>query len=879
MKDIILFENKDIKQRLQSIMPEDHACIAVDEIFKKRQDKKIISIVNNEELETLKRLFVNSDSINLVCSDEYYNSLDLIDKLIREFEIDFYAKIVLDNFDNENIQSSFMAAEPVDRKAIEQISARVKIDTLYDKEIVKILNWFFEKESILTKGEIEETKLSRLIIYALAVLVPNQLTIDNFIPEKLYRASIDYNYKNIQFRCKHKNKYKIDDIDELNIILNIAMNQNNDHMVETFDRRPADIAPSKPINKSSLQKDCSLSFGMSPKEVMSIAKELFDGVYIDGEKVSLITTVNTNSLRIGEERRAQIHEFIVKHYGAELYFNGIRNYPMTKDFETKEAILPRSFDDEYLPSKFSDFLTEDQYKIYNYIFLRSVASQMTNATYDDSVLVVDVAGEKFKAQANKILSNGWYEIGRLYDAELNIQSERHELPHELYVGARINDYKLMADKSPQDEKTPNRISMGVMFKRGIKELNTEEGEITALIDQLINSKLVTIVSEQMMIPTEKAKRIFFTLELFAPNLINMEFILETQKSLAAIKEGKQEKNVVIDQYLSEIATLRKNLEYSAEEEESIGGWKEREAQKIAKENGQKLPVHVLTSKSVLNDYVQNNSQQRVEKLGVCPDCKKGEVFEKGKGYFCNSNSCRFVLWKNVINKFFDFYKKDVDSETILDYVKIMLSKGSVNINNFYYNEEFFARRVEIAFNEKYNNWGFSFVKKEQKAKSILVSVTQEESIEEIKEVSDNKFIGIIEENIKKVESVKKENEVVGNVLHENEILVNKVALYVKTTSLIDCKTLLETSKVVHEIDRVVKLQTKGSYLVIFEVKSKMDEVMKIKKIKDVLAQINSNLMTGSTQIKEESMNQLIDRTIIEINKQIEKSVIERKEKY
>lgn len=735
MNNYIFVEDKDVYLRIEPMIPKEFKLLTISDIVKKKNNN-IVSILSKDDLEILKELIEESESIHFVFTENFFLLEDCYAWIFENLNIQSFFKVTLDNLEKKNIQLSFDASIEVDKDEINYVVARNKIDRIISNEVTKVIRWFLIKEDFIDEKEASEMILSRSILYALVVIVLNQDKIDNFLPDFYDKIAIDYNFNGIQFRVKSNKKFKADKQEELISLFNILSAKNNDHMIKKFERGIKDIPAVEPLTKHSLQKSCSFVFGYSPRETLKIAKELFDGIEIEGEKTSLITSFNTNSKRIDSEKRMQISNFIENNFGREYFFNGTRERKKSDDYETREAIVPTQISDLTTPEKLKRYLSEEQFRIYNYIFWRTISSEMVNAAKDATVIVMNIEGEVLKAESNKILQHGWLIAGGYWEHDIQLPEEEIELPLDLYAGMNLKEYKIDTVIYKVFERTPMRYSTGRFFDKASKDLLADEQEVTTLIDILIEAKLILLEVKNMIKPTQRAVRLYYVLKEFASQLVDEAFITETFQALKNIKDGKLEKNVLIDAYYKQLSLLRDSLGYTQNDEEIPDTWKINEAKKIAKQKGQQLPDMVLNNKTLLDNYLKSNVDS-VEKLGICPSCKTGEIFEQNKAYACNNTSCKLILWKSNIHRFYSNFGKDFEETTIKEQLKLILSKGFVKIENFFYKESFFDKNIVIEFNEKFKNWGFSF---ESKKKSIellqeelkdLEIVKTQESIEEL----------------------------------------------------------------------------------------------------------------------------------------------------
>lgn len=199
---------------------------------------------------------------------------------------------------------------------------------------------------------------------------------------------------------------------------------------------------------------------------MSIAQQLYEGIDIKGEgTVGLITYMRTDSVRISDEAKNEARDYIDKNYGKEYLPKGNKTYKTKKNAQdAHEAIRPTSVFRN--PNEIKDSLTNEQYKLYNLIWTRFLASQMSEAIYDTTSVDIDADGYIFKATGSILKFNGFLAIYDLEDDEkesklpeieldeilklVNIDSKQHfTQPPSRYTEATL--VKVLEEKELEDQ--------------------------------------------------------------------------------------------------------------------------------------------------------------------------------------------------------------------------------------------------------------------------------------------------------------------------------------------------------------------------------------------------------------------------------------------
>lgn len=190
-------------------------------------------------------------------------------------------------------------------------------------------------------------------------------------------------------------------------------------------------SPSAPFTTSTLQQEASRKLGMSPRQTMAVAQQLYEGVDVHGEgTVGLITYMRTDSLRLSDEALAAAKRFILGRYGEAYYPGKPREYKTKAGAQdAHEAIRPS--DVRLTPESIKQDLTSEQFRLYRLIWSRFVACQMSNAIYSGVSVEVEAANHAFRASSTMLKFSGYtavYEEGRDDDKDKEEREAAKKLP-------------------------------------------------------------------------------------------------------------------------------------------------------------------------------------------------------------------------------------------------------------------------------------------------------------------------------------------------------------------------------------------------------------------------------------------------------------------
>ncbi len=295
--------------------------------------------------------------------------------------------------------------------------------------------------------------------------------------------------------------------------------------------------PSAPFMTTTLQQDANRKFGFAADRTMRIAQQLYEGIDIGGETVGLITYMRTDSLTLSGEAINRIREHIKHDYPdclpekPPVYASKVKNAQ-----EAHEAIRPT--DVRRKPNEIKGKLSEDQFKIYNLIWQRTVACQMKPAQVlrTEAEIGVTTDGKKlgFIATGKQIMFEGFLRVYSEGKDDDQVDSKDRKLPR-LKEGDEVELSKL--DSAEHHTKPPARFTDATLIKKleeqGIGRPSTYASIISVIVDRGYVRK-----EQRQLVPTFMA---FLTMEVLENNfheLMDLGFTARMDETLDEISEGK-----------------------------------------------------------------------------------------------------------------------------------------------------------------------------------------------------------------------------------------------------------------------------------------------------------------------------------------------------
>ncbi len=532
------------------------------------------------------------------------------------------------------IKKAIKSPRHIDLSLVDAQQARRVLDRLLGYQISPIL-WQKVRKG-LSAGRVQSvtTKL----------ICDREKEIKAFIPVEYWTIDLDAKTDNnedisLKFYGKDNKKIDIENEDMVNEILSNIEDKNLDVVsIESKSRKKS--AP-KPFTTSMLQQEAANKLSFTTKKTMSIAQELYEGIDIgkDGT-VGLITYIRTDSKRISDEAKEKSKDYILETLGENYYKDSSdkKEKKETKKVQdAHEAIRPTYIDKT--PDSIKGSLSKDQYKLYNLIWRRLVASQMEDSVFDILNVECKVGDYTFKATGSKMKFDGYTKIYNFTDREDKILPSISE-----------GDELKLDTISPVQHFTqpPARFTEASLVKTleelGIGRPSTYAPTISTILNREYVEKQGT-----SLCPTELGIIVTDILENNFTKFMDVDFTAKMESQLDEIEEGHiQWKNVVAEAY----EPLKEAIEIAKESIEKIN--MDEETDEICENCGENMVIKYgrFGKFMACKNYPECKTTKRlVNKVGVkCPKCHKGDIIlrksKKGKAFYGCSDypECDFISW-------------------------------------------------------------------------------------------------------------------------------------------------------------------------------------------------------------------------------------------
>jgi DNA topoisomerase-1 len=304
--------------------------------------------------------------------------------------------------------------------------------------------------------------------------------------------------------------------------------------VASVEAKPVKRHPQPPFTTSTLQQEASRKLGFAPAHTMRVAQRLYEGVDIGGETVGLITYMRTDGVQIAGEAIAATRRVIEDDYGARYVPSAPRRYEAKAKNaqEAHEAIRPTELSRR--PRETKRYLDADQAKLYELIWLRTMASQMESAelertTVDINAKVADRLLD-LRATGTVIKFDGFlalYQEGRDDDSD---DEESRRLP-EMSSGERLTKRSITADQ--HFTEPPPRYSEASLVKR-LEELGIGRPSTYASILQVLKDRKYVRLDKRRLYPEDRGRIVVAFLESFFAKYVEYDFTAGLEEKLDLI---------------------------------------------------------------------------------------------------------------------------------------------------------------------------------------------------------------------------------------------------------------------------------------------------------------------------------------------------------
>jgi DNA topoisomerase-1 len=312
---------------------------------------------------------------------------------------------------------------------------------------------------------------------------------------------------------------------------------NGELLVANVDKKQRKRSPAPPFTTSTLQQEANRKLGFTSSRTMRTAQQLYEGVDLGGETVGLISYMRTDSVSLAQEALNEIRKTIAQEFGASSVPEEPRFYKAKSKNaqEAHEAVRPTSA--LRLPRQVAAYLSPDQAKLYELIWKRAVACQMTQAVFD--TVAVDLkAGDAgtFRANGSVLVEPGFIAVYSAGKDQPDDEDDEKRLP-VLVEGERVKLLEVIPDQ--HFTEPPPRYTEASLVKT-LEEFDIGRPSTYASIISTLQAREYVRLDSKVFIPTDVGMIVNRFLTDHFTRYVDYEFTALLEDDLDAVSRGEKD---------------------------------------------------------------------------------------------------------------------------------------------------------------------------------------------------------------------------------------------------------------------------------------------------------------------------------------------------
>lgn len=551
------------------------------------------------------------------------------------------SRITFNEITKNAVRQAIKQSRDIDMDLVDAQQARRVLDRVVGYSISPVL-WQKVKRG-LSAGRVQSV--------ALRIIADREAEIDAFIPNEYWTLEADFAVKGSKKPLEAKyygNPAKQENISSEKLNQIVKELEGASYEVTEVKKGERRKKPPLPFTTSTLQQECAKNMNFSTQKTMRIAQQLYEGVTVKGRgSIGLITYLRTDSTRVSEEADRECREFIRKNYGEENIISSSYSRKEEKKIQdAHEAIRPTYV--ELTPAMVKDSLSREQFRLYQIIWKRFVASRMDGARYETTVVKIDAGNHRFTSSGSKIVFPGFLSVYQNSEDK----ADNNTVLHKVKKGDVFEQAELK--KEQHFTQPPAHYTEASLVKAledlGIGRPSTYAPTITTLISRryVAKEKKNLYLSDLGDIVNEIMKSAF-------PSIVDVNFTATMETLLDGVAEGSVKWKSIIRNFYPDLEEAISHAEQALE--------------KIKIEDEVTDTICENCGKNMVIKYGPHgkflacpgfpdcrNTKPYFEKIGVkCNKCG-GEIVikktQKGRRYYGCENfpDCDVMTWQKPSDK-------------------------------------------------------------------------------------------------------------------------------------------------------------------------------------------------------------------------------------
>jgi len=489
-------------------------------------------------LDNIRKKAINYETIYLATDPDREGEAitwHLVNSLEKDVDSKKFKRITFNEITKKAVLLSFEKARSVDQDLVSAYMARRSLDYLAGYNLSPVL--WRKMPGSRSAGRVQSV--------AVRLIYEKEIEIESFEPDRFFKILINgkINDQIIETSINEYEGSKVDKMffkDEEKSESAVSKIKNHSYSIKAIDERNISRKPKAPFNTSMLQQTANSQINFSASQTMTVAQGLYMGVDIGLETIALITYMRTDSISLSNDTLSILRDKIKSEYGEEYVPKDPIIYKTKKKNaqEAHEAIRPT--DINIHPESIKDSLTEEQFKLYNLIWRRTISSQMVNA--ETKLSTIRIANENnsvlLKATIGKLIFDG-------YKKAYNIQDDEEET-FLLLDSVKIGDeFKIDSVESVESFTSPPSRYTDASLVKKLEELDIGRPSTYASILQTIVNRGYVLKNGKAFLLNDRGRVVNVFLCNYFKKFLEYKFTADLENQLDDVAISNAEWKTIV----------------------------------------------------------------------------------------------------------------------------------------------------------------------------------------------------------------------------------------------------------------------------------------------------------------------------------------------
>lgn len=551
-------------------------------------------------------------------------------------------RITFNEITKNAVKQSIKQARKIDMDLVDAQQARRVLDRMVGYQISPVL-WAKVKRG-LSAGRVQSV--------ALRIIADREEQINAFIAKEYWTLSGEFKIDG------EKKPLAADFYGTLKEKMTIESKEQAEKIIEEIKKSKFEISDIKtsgrtkksplPFTTSTLQQEAAKTLNFATQKTMRVAQGLYEGTAIKGRgTIGLITYLRTDSTRISDEAKQSAADFIRESYGGEyLNQNEKAGKSQKKIQDAHEAIRPTYVD--LTPAQVKDSLSRDQFRLYQLIWKRFVASQMSDAKYETKSVKIDSDKYRFTSASSKVVFAGYLTVYQTDEDKIDKKALSKKIEKGMELGLEEVDKKQHFTQPPAHFTEASLVK--TLEELGIGRPSTYAPTISTIINRHYVAK-----EQKNLYITELGEVVNNIMKKSFASIVDVNFTAYMEGLLDRVEDGSVKWKTVVRNFYPD---LHEAVEQAQKELEQVK-IEDEVTDVICEECGRNMVVKYGPHGKFLacpGFPDCRNTKPHYEKIGVmCPKCGDDIVIKKtkkGRRYYgcINNPECDFMSWQKPSEK-------------------------------------------------------------------------------------------------------------------------------------------------------------------------------------------------------------------------------------